>query len=69
MKGRNPVAYALALRGKGKAMKDRRAPRGKARNERRDVEAALQAEGVDREGYPEYIPELDDYDEWEWWED
>ena len=27
MKPRNPVAYALALRGKGKVMKDRRAPR------------------------------------------
>jgi hypothetical protein len=30
---RNPVAYALALRGKGKAMKHRSTPRGGASNE------------------------------------
>ena len=70
-KGRNPAAYALALRGKGKVMKDRRSPRGPSRSTKRDVERALADEGVTTEGYPEYDPEEDDilrhfFEEDEW---
>jgi hypothetical protein len=32
-KGRNPVAYALALRGRGQPLKHRNTPRGGSRNE------------------------------------
>ena len=36
-KARNPFAYALAIRGAGRKMKDRRAPRGGQRNEQADL--------------------------------
>jgi hypothetical protein len=43
VKGRNPVAYALALRGKGGTMKDRRAPKGGQRNTQAELlEEALE---------------------------
>ncbi|HUW57379.1 MAG TPA: hypothetical protein VMZ92_12150 [Planctomycetota bacterium] len=41
---RNPVAYALALRGRGRTMKDRRAPRGGVRNEHARLLAEYRAE-------------------------
>ena len=44
VKARNPVAYALALRGRGRAMKDRRAPRGGVRNEHARLLAEYRAE-------------------------
>jgi hypothetical protein len=57
-KGRNPVAFALALRGTGKAMKDRRAPRGPERSAKREVERQLRDEGI--------IDSLDSpFDEWD----
>lgn len=45
-KARNPAAYALSLRGKGKVLKDRRTPRGPSRNAKRDVDRALSDEGL-----------------------
>ena len=50
-KGRNPVAYALALRGAGKVMKDRRTPRGPSRSAKRDVASALEDEGLELNGF------------------
>jgi hypothetical protein len=58
VKGRNPVAYALALRGKGKVFKDRRAPRGPERSAQREVDRALRDEGL--------IDSLDSpFDDWD----
>jgi hypothetical protein len=44
MKGRSPAAYALALRGTGKAMKHRNTPRGGRSNELANLQAAAEEE-------------------------
>jgi hypothetical protein len=69
MKGRSPAAYALALRGAGKTMKHRNAPKGgrtdemellraaaeeELREEREEEEAAAQARGASLRALTQY---------------